>query len=210
MGYEEEYHEKVHSNLLKNPRYYNFRARYAKATYLKHLNGKILEFGSGLGQNIFLYRDKAEGLEISDFSINFSKKKGIKVTKSIEKLKPNSFDSIISIHSLEHLENPSYYLKEFYRILKPSGKLLIVLPNQFKNKPVKEFASDIGKHFYTWNFNSINELLNHNNFRILLNKFNYAYGFSIFYKLPFKLAILFLKLSALIINKKEMVVLAQK
>ncbi len=210
MSYEEGYHKIVHSNLLKNTRYYHFRAKYAKMIYLKYLNGRILEFGSGLGQNIFLDRDRAEGLEISDFSIDFSQKKGIKVAKSIEKLKSNSFDSVLSVHSLEHLENPSYYLKEFYRILKPSGKLLIVLPDQFKNKPIKNFTSDIGKHFYSWNFNSINELIFHNNFNILLNKFNYAYGFSVFYGLPFKLAVFFLKLSAVIKNKKEMIILAQK
>ena len=210
MRYEEEYHEIVHLNLLKNTRYYHFRAKYAKEIYLKHLNGRILEFGSGLGQNIFLNKDRAEGLEISDFSINFSKKNGIKVTKSIEKLKSNFFDSVISVHSLEHLENPSYYLKEFHRVLKPSGKLLIVLPNQFKNKPIKGFKPDIGKHLYSWNFNSINELLNHNKFKIVLNKFNYAYGFSVFYRLPFKIAVLFIKLSAIIRNNKEMMILAQK
>ncbi|MAG52811.1 MAG: hypothetical protein CMH62_02515 [Nanoarchaeota archaeon] len=208
--YEGKYHEFVHGNLIKIPNYYLFRAKYSKKNYLKYLKGKILEFGSGLSQNIFLIKDTAEGIDVSDFSIDFSKKKGIKVTKDIKKLKANSFDSVLSIHCLEHLENPFDYIKEFYRVLKPSGRLLIVLPTQTKNKPTKNFKPNIGKHLYGWNFNHINELLNSAKFKIKLNKFNYAYGFSFFYKFSFPLANSLIQLFGKIRNKKEMIILVEK
>ena len=81
--YEDKYHGFVHKNLLENSQYYQFRAKYASKIYWKYLKGKVLEFGAGLGQNIFLHKDTAEGVDVSDFSIDFCKKKGIKVTKNI-------------------------------------------------------------------------------------------------------------------------------
>jgi ubiquinone/menaquinone biosynthesis C-methylase UbiE len=40
-----------------------------------------------------------------------------------------SFDFITCIEGLEHLENPFNAIREFYRILKPGGKLFLSLPN---------------------------------------------------------------------------------
>ncbi len=40
-----------------------------------------------------------------------------------------SFDIVTCIEGLEHLENPFNAIREFYRILKPGGKLFLSLPN---------------------------------------------------------------------------------
>lgn len=41
----------------------------------------------------------------------------------------NTFDSVICRHTLEHLDrNPYDVIKEFYRIVKPNGKVIIELP----------------------------------------------------------------------------------
>ena len=87
---------------------------------------------------------------------------------------------------------------------------MLVLPTISKNKPLKKFEPDVGKHLYAWNFNAINELLNLANFKIKLNKFNHAYGFSVFYNLPFNLALFLIKSSAFLKNRKEMIILAEK
>jgi len=208
--YGEEYHSIVHQNLIKNKGYYLFRAKYANDIYWKHLKGKVLEFGSGLGQNILLHKETSLGIDIEDFSINFCKNKGIKVVKDIKKIKSNSFDSILVSHCLEHLENPAQFLKEFYRVLKPSGRLLLLLPTWSKNKPVKNFESNVSQHLYSWNFYEINELLKLEGFKIKINKFNYAYGFSVFYKLNFNLALFLIKLFGRLNNRKEMLLLAEK
>ena len=83
-------------------------------------------------------------------------------------------------------------------------------PKHSKNKPTKNFKPNIGKHLYGWNFNHINELLNSAKFKIKLNKFNYAYGFSFFYKFSFPLANSLIQLFGKIRNKKEMIILVEK
>jgi len=210
VNYEQEYHDKVHKNLINNSKYYLFRAKYADKIYWRYLKGKVLEFGSGLGQNIFLHKAEAKGVDISEFSIRFCKKKGIDVAKDLKKIKSNSMDSILVSHCLEHLENPADNLREFYRILKRGGMLLIILPTWNENKPVENFKSNISKHLYSWNFYEINELLRSVGFEIKLNKFNYASGFSVFYKWNFELALSLITILGKIRNKKEMLILAEK
>ena len=212
MTYEREYHEKVHRNLLKNNNYYLFRTRYANDNYLKYFNksAKMLEFGRGIGQNIFLRKDDSIGIDISDFCIEECKKRDIKVQKKIEKIKDGSFDGIITIHCLEHLENPSYYLKEFYRVLKPEGLLVVVLPDIPRNSPEKNFVPNIAQHFFNWRFHEFNELLSHNGFKMRLNRFNYANGFSLFYRLPYSLSVFLLRLTGHLRRKREMIIVAKK
>lgn len=40
-----------------------------------------------------------------------------------------SYDRILSAHALEHCANPLKALREWYRVLKPNGELILVLPN---------------------------------------------------------------------------------
>lgn len=50
---------------------------------------------------------------------------------NLEKLtfKNNSFDSVISLWVLEHLENPAKVFKEIHRVLRPNGLFFFATPN---------------------------------------------------------------------------------
>ena len=56
-NYEGDYHRIIHKHLLQDEKYYLFRAKYATKSYWKYLNGTLLEFGCGIGQNIYLQKD---------------------------------------------------------------------------------------------------------------------------------------------------------
>ena len=99
-------------------------------------------------------------------------------------------------------------MKEFYKTLKKDGVLVLVLPESRKNKPNNKFKPNIGKHLYGWNFNHINELLYANNFGILRNKFNYGYGYSIFYKFPF--GKFFINFCGILLRRRELIIVAKK
>lgn len=76
LDYESWYHETRHSNHF-NEAYYNARAKIAldKFFFSVDKNSRILDYGCGLGQNIY-YLPNAKGYDISTFGIEFSQEKG--------------------------------------------------------------------------------------------------------------------------------------
>jgi 2-polyprenyl-3-methyl-5-hydroxy-6-metoxy-1,4-benzoquinol methylase len=44
-------------------------------------------------------------------------------------LKPGEFDAVISFETLEHIPHPDQLLREFCRLLSPTGRLIISVPN---------------------------------------------------------------------------------
>lgn len=109
---------------------------------VKHLNlrngDKILNIWSRTGNAINFLKNKeprAEiiNLEVSDIFIEISKRKfpTEKFSKTdLENLdfENNYFDHILSLETLEHAPNPLKLLKEFYRVLKPGGTIVLSLP----------------------------------------------------------------------------------
>jgi ubiquinone/menaquinone biosynthesis C-methylase UbiE len=95
-------------------------------------NLKILDAGCGTGllaNKMTLFGD-VTGVDLFPEAVNFSKKRGVKVIKSsIEKLpfKDSTYDVVTSIDVLtaNSIKNDSVPLKEFYRVLKPNGVLII-------------------------------------------------------------------------------------
>jgi len=79
----------------------------------------------------------------------------------------NKFGSIICHHVLEHLDNPSASLKEFHRVLKDGGKILVAVPH--KNSPVYRIGSH--KHFFT--SENLREIVEKSNFKV-----EQLYGFA--------------------------------
>jgi 2-polyprenyl-3-methyl-5-hydroxy-6-metoxy-1,4-benzoquinol methylase len=51
-----------------------------------------------------------------------------------------SFDAIVSTEVIEHLENPRAVFREFHRLLRPAGTLLVSTPNQESLRSLASFA----------------------------------------------------------------------
>lgn len=98
---------------------------------------KILELGSGMGSFASeLTKNGYRNIFCTDGSENYVKilkKKGFmaKQCDFNEKLPFNSksFDAVISLEVIEHLEKSEYFLKEINRILKKEGVLILSTPN---------------------------------------------------------------------------------
>lgn len=105
----------------------------------------------------------------------------------------NSFDCILFLETIKHVDNPVKYLNEFYRVLKPNGHLIISTPNAasclnilealylFVPKAAKSIVKAINKeqrnigtqldHIYLWNFSTLYRLLNRNGFTYIDHAF---------------------------------------
>lgn len=79
---------------------------------------------------------------------------------SLSEIPEHSYDFLLSSHNLEHFANPLKALKEWQRIVKPSGHLIIVLPNYLQtldrrrtpttlSHMVQDFEQNIGENDLT-------------------------------------------------------------
>lgn len=109
----------------------------------------VLDIGCGyyarMLQTLSPFIEKGVGvdLEIAD-SVLLANKKIIPLKKSymeaLQDIHDESFEVILIISVLEHLENPQYCLKEARRILKKGGILLINVPT-WHSKTLLEFLA---------------------------------------------------------------------
>jgi 2-polyprenyl-3-methyl-5-hydroxy-6-metoxy-1,4-benzoquinol methylase len=99
--------------------------------------GRLLEFGAGKGH--FAWRlaesQKFSGVVCADILPRpFGFPDSIEwIELDLNRPLPSeagTFDSIISVEVIEHLENPRGVFREFHRLLKPGGVLALTTPNQ--------------------------------------------------------------------------------
>ena len=142
----------------------------------KYPNSKLLDIGCGFNYKFLLEVEPyiSEGYGI-DFKVPELKNGKIK-TKRIklnDKLPfhENSFDFVIMLAVLEHLNQPIEIVKEIERILKPKGKLILTVPSR-NSKPVLEFLAykmkivneeEINDHKKYYNYKDLEKLFKQTN-----------------------------------------------
>jgi methionine biosynthesis protein MetW len=147
----------------------------------------ILDIGCYDGTFLSLVKNRNNnfyGLEASDWGVERSKQKGIKVTqyffddKTQLPYENEFFDVIVAGEIIEHIYDTDFFLSEISRILKPDGKLLISTPNiasfgrrlllLFGINPVIELSPNeqsSSGHIRYFTFKSLRSLLRKHNFR---------------------------------------------
>ena len=94
------------------------------------------------------------GVEPSERAKSTAINKGISFVEQTSELENHSFDMISMWHVLEHVPDLDKQIKELKRLLKPTGTLIIAVPN-FKSFDAKHYgkfwaAYDVPIHF--WHF----------------------------------------------------------
>ena len=98
-------------------------------------DARLLEIGCGNGNFLLYLRDhdcQATGIDTSPHAVTLATKQGLQIFQGeLDKLNltSNKFDGILMYHVLEHVYSPKGLLKEIHRLLKPSGILIIEVPN---------------------------------------------------------------------------------
>ena len=98
-------------------------------------NGRGLDIGCGNGKFI---RDinslgwQFEGVEFNPIAVDICRKAGLNVFHGdlhTAAFKDNSFDLVSARHVIEHIPDPTNFMREIARILKKEGRLVIKTPN---------------------------------------------------------------------------------
>ena len=132
---------------------------------LQKEKGKLLDIGAGTGEFLMVAKEngwQTIGIEPSDKARNIALKKGVFLADSLADLEDHSFDVISMWHVLEHVPNLENQIKELKRLLKPTGTILIAVPNfnSYDAKYYKEFwaAYDVPRHLWHFSKTAIKEL----------------------------------------------------
>ena len=137
---------------------------------------KLLDIGCGTGDfletaqqnnwNVFGIEPNEQARTIANKKTNNS----VFETEQLLKFEPHSFDVISLWHVLEHLPNLQDQIDGFKKLLKPTGILIIAVPNynSYDAKHYKQFwaAYDVPRHLWHFNQASISKLVSKFSFKV--------------------------------------------
>lgn len=127
--------------------------------------GTLLDIGAGTGDFLFAAKQKGwivTGIEPNTKAREKAISKGINFVETSLNLPEKSFDIITMWHVLEHVPDIESQIKELNRLLKPTGTLIVAVPNfnSFDAKHYGEFwaAYDVPRHLWHFSNTSIIKL----------------------------------------------------
>ena len=127
--------------------------------------GKILDIGAGTGEFLFVAQQNGwntTGVEPSEKAKQIAINKGVFFVEALAQLEDHTFDVITMWHVLEHVPDLNHQIKELKRLLKPSGYLIVAVPNfnSFDAQHYGKFwaAYDVPIHFWHFSKTAIQKL----------------------------------------------------
>ena len=137
----------------------------------------VLDIGCATGELLFYLKERGwetAGVEICSEAAEFGNRER-KVNISDMPLEKNSFNDksfsfIHASHLIEHLNEPDFFLKEVYRLLKPGGFFAVVTPNidGFQSRLFKErWRSAIADHMFLFSRKTLIKMAENCGFKAL-------------------------------------------
>ncbi len=135
--------------------------------------GRLLDIGAGTGD--FLLAAKKSGWEIlgtepSGKARGIAESKGVSFAEQLSDLPDHSFDAITMWHVLEHVPDLDHQIGELKRLLKPTGIILIAVPN-FRSFDAQHYgafwaAYDVPRHLWHFSKTAIGKLFARRDFEL--------------------------------------------
>lgn len=128
--------------------------------------GTLLDIGAGTGDFLVVAHNdgwKTTGIEPNAKAKTIAQNKGVVFADGLSDLQDSSFDVITLWHVLEHVPNLDEYLSELKRLVKPTGTIIIAVPN-FKSFDAEYYgkhwaAYDTPRHLWHFSKHSIQKLV---------------------------------------------------
>lgn len=97
---------------------------------MKFFRGCVLDIGCGAGEHIENYKNQSLGIDGNKNNIQHCQKKGINaITADANSFnKPETFDTVLLSHVIEHLNSPYNAIENAYISTKIGGRIIIVVP----------------------------------------------------------------------------------
>jgi len=99
-----------------------------------YLEGKILDIGCGVGYlSEFVPKNLYYGMDIDEVSLEIAHKRYPGVRFESKYPEGEQFETIVLLAVIEHVDDPTYFLKQLKSLLVPSGRILLTTPNSLLN-----------------------------------------------------------------------------
>lgn len=115
-------------------------------------SGNLLDVGCAVGALLDFARNlgwKPHGVESSAWEVRYARDHfGLSVHEGILEagvFADQSFDVVLCSHTLEHVPEPDKLADQFFRVLRPGGAALIVVPTQFASLTYRLFSRPVGE-----------------------------------------------------------------
>ena len=136
---------------------------------------KILDIGCGTGDFLNVCKKnnyKVFGVEPNENANKIASNKiGGKLVKNLNEILESQFDIITLWHVLEHVPNLEEYISQIKKLLKPSGYLIIAVPNfkSFDADYYKQYwaAFDVPRHLWHFSKKSIQVLFSKQQIKVI-------------------------------------------
>jgi SAM-dependent methyltransferase len=177
------YHLAHHGEFLGNKELLEAWGHYAHCAYFSFIQPgqSVLEFGAGVGANLVSVKKicKVYAVEKAVLAQKHCQTLEIPVVPALDQLRPElRFDAILLRHVLEHIPDPKALLLDLRGRLTKGGRLIVILPIESPWANIK--ASDTDHHLYSWNRQTIANLLTISGYRVMTAKIHWFNGKRIF------------------------------
>ena len=144
---------------------------------------KLLDIGCGTGELLreLSFLGKVSGIDNSPQAIAFCKERGLKNVFLAEgtniPFRDDTFDIVLCLDVLEHIENDDAALKEIRRIAKPEGTIIIFVPT-FRFLWGK--SDELGHHLRRYRLKELRKKIGQNGLKVVRSSyFNFFLFFPI-------------------------------
>jgi SAM-dependent methyltransferase len=97
---------------------------------LKRLNpGRTLDIGCGVGRNLAHLGENGVGVDPNPSCVAAARAAGFTAFTPAE-LPPDSFESLLFSHVLEHVDDPAALVRDYLPRLKPHGQVIVMTPQE--------------------------------------------------------------------------------
>lgn len=118
------------SSIISNEIILHEFLKFLKQNYTRNNHGRLLDAGAGTKPYRPVYKNYFASCTSFDVSHSPHNISSVDLIASLDRLpfQKEIFDCILCTEVLEHVPNPVLALKEFYRILKPGGRIFLTTP----------------------------------------------------------------------------------